>query len=362
MSFKNQQGRSVQRRWIFGGVLVGLSVAIGLRAWPSMSGPLRDPVRLRAWSKVEPRLSDADANESAIVEQQLQTIREFFADRQQGVTAFVEDALSLGGKWVWLKGAVSFDDGAGHRKYLRERFEQYVFRGDELRAVLAGAVTGTLGQLTELQNQLLMQIRADLSDSELLADTKLPELQRDEAFFRAYENAAKQVLSVMAREMGVTVGREVVAWVAADIATQVIARLGVSAGILGAGAASGVATLGIGAGAAVLVDLALDWVLKQIGHDPIGEVSRKVSESLNQTRDFLTDGTPAAVRAYARLRYLECNDLFPAVRAACGKAANQVELGGQLGLRHELKKLCESQSRVRREALRKLILVEGGLQ
>jgi len=342
-------------------VFLGLAIAIALRVWLTSSGPVHDPIRVKAWHKVEPHLKDADASEAAIVERQLDSIREFFDDRRQGATAFAEIALSLGGKWAWLKGAVTFDDGASHRQYLRERFEQLVFRGEDLRAVLAGAVTRTLNELKSLENNLLTRIRADVSAADLLLGNSLPALQIDEAFFRAYENAAKEVLSVMAREMGITIGREVVAWVAADIAAQVIARIGTSAGILGAGVASGAATLGIGVGVAFLVDMLVDWILKRIGHDPVNEVAQKVRDSLDRTRDFLTNGAPAAVRVYSRLRHLEQNDLFSAVREECGQAANTVEKGGQLGLRHELRKLCESQSRVRREALRKIILVEGGL-
>ena len=352
----------VRRWWVYCGVLLGLAIAISLRLWPASSGPVYDLVRLRAWEKVELHLKDADASEAKIVERQLEGVREFFNERKQGTAAFADSALSLGGKWAWLKGAVTFDDGQSHRRFLRESFEEHLFRGEELRAVLNAAVTSTLAEIRGLENTLLAQIRADLAESDLLVGNGLPALQSEEVFFRAYEQAAKDVLSVMARDLGVTIGREVVAFVAADIATKVVARLGVSAGILGAGAASGVATLGVGIGAGLLVDMILDWILRRMGHDPVGEVARKVGESLDQTRDFLTEGIPDAVRTYARLRHLERNDWFSNVRSECRQAADKVERGGHLGLRHELLKLCEGQSRVRREALRRLILVEGGLQ
>jgi hypothetical protein len=74
---------------------------------------------------------------------------------------------------------------------------------------------------------------------------------------------------------------------------------------------------------------------------------------------LLLDGDPQAVRTYDTLRRLQNEDRFPFVRHECRRAAEVMETGGYLGLGHELKRLREARSRLREEALRKLIL-EGG--
>jgi len=304
----------------------------------SAPGATHNPARAQAWQKIEPRLARAEQTGAMIVERQLGTIRESFAQRKQGATAFAEDVLSLGGKWELIKSKI-FDEGEGHRRYLRERFEQHVFRGDDLRSAIEASVSGTLGELKGLENSLLTEIRADLADSALFAGNGAPGLQSEEAFRRAYEELAQTVMTTVARDLGVTVGREVVAWVASDIATQVVTRvgvaiatrLGVSGGILGAGAASGLATLGVGLGVGLLVDMSLDFILRQAGYDAARDVAAKVEQALDRLQEALIEGEPADNGAAA-----------------------------QPGLRSELLRLCECQARVRREALRKLVL-EGGM-
>jgi hypothetical protein len=159
----------------------------------------------------------------------------------------------------------------------------------------------------------------------------------------------------------------VVTWVGADIATNITVslatalaeRLGVSAGILGTGAASGAATLGIGIAAGFVLDALLDRILKACGHDPVCAVALEVDETLDMIEDLLLDGDRQAVPTYETLRRLQNDDLFPFVRNECRRAADRMETGGYLGLDHDFKRLREARSRLREEALKKLIL-EGG--
>jgi len=348
--------RSSKRRWyITAGVLAGLMIAVLLRLCLSepdyrpvsnpvlvkASGPTYEPARVKAWQKIEPRLTQADQTGAAVVERQLEAVREFFRAKKQGATPFAEESLSLAGKWQLVKSKLSFDDGESHRRYLREKFEEHVFHGDDLRSAIQAAVTGTLSELKGLENTLLTEIRADLADSELFAGNTAPGLQSEAAFRHAYEQLARNVLTVVARDLGVTASREVVAFVASDIATQVVTRvgvamatrLGVSTGILGAGAASGWATFGIGLGVGLLIDMSLDWALRQAGYDAVRDAAAKVEEALDRMKDALIGGDAAGY----------------------GAAGQR----GRLGLRSELFRLCECQARVRREALQTLVL-EGG--
>jgi hypothetical protein len=192
-------------------------------------------------------------------------------------------------------------------------------------------------------------------------------LRTDEAFRKEYARSLEQVAAVVSRDVMVQVGREAVTWIGADIATNITIslatalaeRLGISAGILGSGAASGAATLGVGLAAGLVLDALLDWVLKAWGHDPAGDIAVKVNEALAMFEGLLLDGDPRAVRTYETLRRLQEYDPFPFVREQCRQAADCMETGGYLGLDREFKRLKEARSRLRGEALRKLIL-EGG--
>lgn len=337
--------QSKRRSYIAGGVLAGIFLAMIVRLclWEQEHVPTPrpvvvkavkpppDPARVKAWQKIEPKLNKADRTGATIVERELDSVRDFFRQKKQGATAFAEEVLSLGGgKWQLLKSTFSFDDGESYRRYLRETFEEHIFRGEDLRSAIKAAVTGTLSELKGLENTLLTEIRADLADTELFVGNRAAGLQNEETFRHAYEQLAQNVLGVVARDLGVTVGRELVAWVASDIATQVITRLAVSGSILGTGAASGWATFGIGLGVGLVVDMSLDWLLRQAGYDSTRDVAQEVERGLDRMADSLI-----------------------------GSHATGYPVGGQMGLRSELLRLCECQARVRREALRKLVL-EGG--
>lgn len=92
------------------------------------------------------------------------------------------------------------------------------------------------------------------------------------------------------------------------------------------------------------------------GYDPVARVSEKVQAVLGQVRSLLVDGNPEARQALEQLRNMQVNDADAGVRAECRKAAEAIEAGGSLGLRSELLKLQEVRARLRREALRRLVL------
>jgi hypothetical protein len=334
---------------------------------PSSTQPVYAPARINAWEKITPRMRAANLAGQETANRHRESVRAFFVERKGRTREFGEAVLSLGGKWAFVKSKLPFTDGDGHRQYLRERFEQIVVSGPELHDLIQSVVAGYINELQGIENDLLVQIRADLSDSDLARFETGAMLRTDEAFRQEYAHSLEQVAAVVRRDVMIQVGRETVLWVGTDIATNITIslatalaeRLGVSAGILGSGAASGAVTLGVGIAAGLVLDALLDWVLKAWGHDPAGDIAAKVDEALDMFQGLLLDGDPQAVRTYETLRRLQNHDPFPFVRAECRLAADRMETGGYLGLCRELKRLQEARSRLREEALRKLIL-EGG--
>ncbi len=309
------------------GVIAGLLVVVIIR----MSWGYVDPVRQAAWDKIAPRLSSAEQTSLNAREKYAERVKAFFADRKKAARRFAEEALSLSGKWAFVRANLPWADRDGHNRFLRESFERMVFSGQEIKELIESCVRGYLSELEGIESTLLVEIRADLSDNELAQSDLLPALGSDETFHRAYAQMVDRVLPVVQLDMGVTVTREVSTFIAADIAanislrilTVVSERLGLSAGILGGGAALSVETLGVGLVAAVIVDRVVDFVLHRAGYDPEGDVANKVCEALNKVEAALLDGEPN--------------------RRA-------------LGLRAELLKLQQVRSRLCNEALKKLIL------
>ncbi|MGA8611150.1 MAG: hypothetical protein WB760_05445, partial [Xanthobacteraceae bacterium] len=235
----------------------------------------------------------------------------------------------------FVKAKLPWTDAEGHERFLRESFERLVFNGADIKELMESAVRGYVSELDGIENAMLVDIRADLSENDLAPPDLRPVLGSDESFQKAYAQMVERVLPVIQADMGVTAAREASSFIASDIAAQislriltaVTARLGLSGGILGSGAALSVETLGVGLVAAVLVDKLLDVVMHRAGYDPEGDIANKVCEALDKVEAMLLDGGPES---------------------------------GTVGLRGELLKLQQARSVLCSEALKKLIL-EGGL-
>ncbi len=357
-----------ERRGRFRSLWLTLGVLTGMAASGAALHYLThyDPVRAEAWRKVTPRLEQVDEETKEESLRSAEQVAEFFAERRLGARAFAADVLGLSGKWAFLKG---YFDSTSHQQYLEECFERNLFRSDELKTVIESAVARYVSELQGRENQLLVDIQADLRDGDMSAPDRLPALNSEAEFRRQYDAMLERVLPIVSQDIGMTVTREVVAFVGSEIAAHVLmdlgvslaARLGVSGGILGAGAYSGVATFGVGLVAGLLVDMALDWVIRQAGYDPEGEVAAKVEQSLHQLESMILDGDKAAHKEYDDARWNEWWSWSTEDREAARSKAEAIESGGSLGLRHQLQRLNELRSRLREAALRGLILEGGAL-
>jgi hypothetical protein len=293
-----------------------------------------DPVRQAAWEKIAPRLSEAENASAQAGEKYAARVKAFFAERKRGARPFSDEVLSFWGKLEFVKSLLPIAEDGSYQRFLHETFSRHLFKGDDLTSLIEACVEGYSSELVGIENQTLMNIRADLGESDLASTDILPSLASDDAFRQSYAHMVEQVLPVINRDMAMTGGREATTFIMSDIAanialrigTVIAARLGVSAGILETGAASSVATFGLGAVAAFVLDKIIDWVLEQSGYDPAADITAKVCASLDEIETLLLEGG---------------ND------------------GTQTGLRRELQRVQVFRSSVCREALRKLIL-EGG--
>lgn len=368
------------------GILTGLAISAAV-----YHSTRYDPVRAAAWERVMPRLSQAEEQSKEDVRQSVEQVRAFFAERRRGARGFASDVLSLGGKWAYVK---DYYEAGSHNRFIEESFVRNIFGPDELRAVVDSAVASCVGELQGRENQLLVDIRADLSDGELASPDRLPALHDEAAFRQQYEAMLDQVMPIVSRDLGFSVTREMVSFVGSEIAARIVTeiakvlavRLGISGGVLGTGAYSGAVTFGVGLIAGILVDMALDWAIKQAGYDPEGEIAGKVMAALDRLETTLLDGPSASdfpdYPSPHPLGKYDLRDLIPprgesepspeeeerrrkvadrffAERDRWEVARAAHEDPGSLGMRNQLTRLHEARSRLREAALRRLILKGG---
>lgn len=320
--------------------------------------------RRRSWDKIVPRLDEADRASDAVIAEKLAALDTFFRERRLGSQAFAQDVLSLKGKWTYVKSKLPTADDEAHLRYLNERFAARIFTPDELKQTLESTLGGYLSRVEGIENQLLVDIRADLSDGALAVPGAPTLAATDEDLRKRFDGLLTKVAGDVARDVPVTVGLgtasfiggEAAAQVAVRIGTAVAARLGVSAGVLGAGASSSWATFGLGLAAAVVVDVAIEKVAKVAGYDPERAITERVNLLLEQLNTMLRDGDPEAVAEYAKLLTLSTGDPDETVRRECRRAATAVERSGRLGLRFEMLQWQRVRADVRRETLRRIIL------
>jgi hypothetical protein len=294
----------------------------------------------------------------------VQRLHAFFAERKAGAKAFAEWPYSWTGKWNVIKGKLQADDGAAFRRFLQQKFDEHIFRAEELQSVLESALAAYLAETQGLENDMLVQLRADLADDRFFAGN-LPQLQSDQSFQQEYQKMAEQVLPKVVEDMKIFATGQLGSFVGSEIASATLgrslaARLGLSSGLLGTAARWGIVTFGVGLVSWFVLDYVVDWILQLAGHNPAGELATKVGQALDRTEAQLIEGDPAALAECQRLRQLAQDDPSPDIQQTSREEADRLEASGVLGLRHALQKLGELQSRLRREALLKLASAQGG--
>jgi hypothetical protein len=325
-------------------------------------------IRKRAWRKIKPRLAVATRASEDEMERAIDSINDFFSERKQGTKAFAASVLSLKGKWQFIRSHLPYAEANQHLKFLETKFGEHVFKPEELKAAVESAVAEYVKSVQAIENQLLVNCRQDISDSDPLSQKVIPQIGSQKTFQAEFQRLLTVVGSDVSHDLNYTIGREAVVFVGWDIATTIFLRvgaavateLGVDSTLLAAGAASSWETFGIGLAAMIVVDIAVDWLEKLTGHDPAAAVALKVDGTLDRVRSLLIDGDPEAIRIYRKLRRMENEDTDPTVRNRCRTAADKIERSGRLGLRAELKRLHEMRSRLREETLERLVLEGDG--
>ncbi len=322
-------------------------------------------IRRQAWDKIARRLAPADAASLAAIEKSLRPIDEFFAERRGGAKAFAKSVVGWKGKWKYVRTRGVFGgDSDEHLKFLDERFGEHVFTPNELTAVVQSSIADYVNAVQGVENKLLVQCRSDIEDIDPAIGSVVGGLSGGGEFAASYKTILEGLAHETALGAATDAGQFVGSLVAAEVTQQltirlgqaIATRLGVSAGVLGAGATGSALSAGATIGLAIVIDMGLDWVMSAAGADAESRITAKVEDSLDKLHDFIMDGDPTAVAAYHKIGARREN--FPTAqgREKIEAALRRMEAKGDLGLRRMLMQVHQQRARLREAALRKLVL------
>jgi hypothetical protein len=329
---------------------------------PTPSEPEVDvqAVQEEAWRWIQPRLGNADERTKKATSALIGRIESFFESRKSGANAFAEAALGWGSKWELIKSR------EGHRKFIAEQFSNYIFSQKELATLLEQSANEYAQELKAVENEFLVQVRADLAD---LPPVALPAFSNESVLRSEFSKIVETVVAEVAQDLSIDVidvGRaitsfavdKVVPIVVTKTLTAVATRMGVSGAIIGTGAASSWATSGAGIVITIAVDALLDWIIGWF-HDPVGDLAARVSTSLEDVSRSITTGDPEAWAVRNRVEEMTKGHSDQRLRTRAEEVLVSIEKGGALGLKHALVTVAELQATSRREAMRRLVYQKG---
>jgi hypothetical protein len=246
----------------------------------------------------KPHLRVAELEAERAIEEHVKALDTFFADAKKGTRTFAEEALSWSSKWRLAAGYMPFTDGDRHQKFIRSKFEEHVFKADQLEEAVKQVVRSYLAHIRSIESRMLVDLRADVSDfpnTYPLAQLDNKQLQEN------YDLVLSRAIAATGGDLRADIATQLVSIIAGEVLTQVAVRLGVSAGILGTGAASAWVTFGIGVVVGLIVDQIVSWVWDWWA-DPRGNLAVELDKKLDEMNRLIVDGSADVKGLRARLK------------------------------------------------------------
>lgn len=236
--------------------------------WRSSSLAHRD--RALVQTAINRHIDVASKRSLAAIRTRSDEFRFFIEERKAGADPFSKAVISIYGRWRAIKSKLPFTTSEGHKEYVVEQFDKHIFTPQELGDKVKSIVESAARDLEQEQNMLAIAIRKELLGRSLQPG-EIP-VARDEL-----NNAIDRVIS--AGQWDATKGATnlVVSEVTATVATQVLTRVGVSSGVLTAGAATSWWTFGAGLAIGFAVSALWDWI-----DNPAADIRKNVEESLDR--------------------------------------------------------------------------------
>lgn len=204
-----------------------------------------------------------------------------------GLVDFSKDVTSYRSSWLAIKSKLPFTDADEHRQFVADAFGRRLFTPAQLSERVARIVQAFERDLLEEQNKLAVLVRQEIGGG-VLPPTVAAVAHQDMA--RAVAVVAGSAQSGATAKVGSLVVSEAVS----TIASQVLVRLGVTAGILSAAAATSWWTLGAGVAIGFAVDAAVKY-FKNPEEDVRKDVERALDEFAATGKDTIQQELGQAV-------------------------------------------------------------------
>ncbi len=258
---------------------------------------------------VDRRLAWATKEVHGQIVRTLSEVEEIFHQAKKGVSGFVDDALGYRSKFYLLWDytpewgphryrwncipvpRLPWNDwpfrktGDRHINYVRERWQHHVFSKEDFVNKLQHILDRHFKQVQDIENQMLVMIRADAELAQMPTSRIQPEELR-----RRFREAIKKSARANEKHTVSCVGRELVSLLIWKVLSQAAARLGVSSALLASGAAGAPET----AGSSLILVLIVDRIVCEIWDywtNPRGTLYRQIVHQLDELQDAIIEGT-----------------------------------------------------------------------
>jgi len=244
------------------------NIAIGSKPYSGLWEPKRSRKEVQA--SCQQYVGEADRKATEAIAKRASEFSVFIQSRKAGAKPFSKDVVSYYGKWRAVKSYLPFTDGEGHKKYVTEKFAQHIFTTTDLASALKLACEGSVKDIESIENDLAVAVRKEVLGHSLAPD-EIPIATEE------FKKAIEKMMPASRWDATKTVGNLAVSEVASLVGTQVLVRLGVSTGILAAGAGNSWWSFGAAFVIGVVVDVAWEWY-----DDPAGDIEKEMIAALDK--------------------------------------------------------------------------------
>jgi len=214
--------------------------------------------------------------------QQLAAIPNFFEEAKKGCPDFADYALGWGSTRRYIQDLIPFGDCEKHKRFLEEKFAECIFAEADLVRLVEKVVKGYVQEVQQIENQMLLELRADLEDIDPRW-AKLEVKQFQEEYNKHLEKVCKEATTKLIYHTlkAAQVPASLVAgrYLEINILQVILRRLGIRAGAV----VSGTVTFGVGVIIAIVIDTILDRILNWI-YDPKEELVKKLRDTFDELK------------------------------------------------------------------------------
>ncbi len=228
---------------------------------------VQEPKRSRAEIEAACRqhVHEAYQDASKAITHRTAEFSNFITSRKSGTKPFSKDLVSPYGKLRAVKPYLPFTDKEGHKKYVDEKFEQHIFTKQDLAVSFKGVIERIVKDIESIENELAVTLEREIfGQSQSLSLDVAAE---------AFKKVEERMVAASQRD----VGKYSAGLVVTEVATIVLVKLGVSAGVLTIGAANSWWSFGATLVIGIIADQIWEWI-----DNPAGDIEREMITALDK--------------------------------------------------------------------------------